>query len=61
MQYKADIPHPNLVNGNRRTLLCICVLTLTKQSTIMMATQPPRLFTMRNLGGFLLPNFQNNT
>lgn len=35
------------------------VLTHVQQSTIMTATQPPRLFTMRNLGGFLLPHYHN--
>jgi hypothetical protein len=30
-------------------------LTLLQGKRIIMATQPPRLLTMRNLGGFLLP------
>jgi hypothetical protein len=28
---------------------------LPRYSTILVATQPPRLFTMRNLGGFFMP------
>ena len=35
------------------------VLTHVQQSTIMTVTQPPRLFTMRNLGSFLLPHYHN--
>lgn len=40
--------------------ISVCVLTGDRQSRIIVATQPPRLFTMRNLGGFLLPNYNNN-
>lgn len=33
----------------------IGVLTLLQGKRIIISTQPPRLLTMRNLGGFLLP------
>ena len=38
----------------------IGLLTEANKSTKMVTTQPPRLFAMRNLGGFLLPHKNNN-
>ena len=59
MLYRALLKS-NIADSLNTLKISVCVLTGDWQSRIMLATQPPRLFIMRNLGGFLLPNYNNS-